>query len=706
MSLWRDEVGSPRSSLVAVAALAVVAAMSFGRSFTTNEHLWWTLPALAIGAGLAVTLGRRALGLTFAGLVVVTWATLPVLFARETTALGLPTPSGLAHTWDLLGRGVQGMLHETAPVVPETRFMVLLWVAGLLLGYLGGSWVVVGRPIGAIVTGLMMLGYAGQVGVGPGRTAYGFAAVVVTIAFFLLEGRHRIAAWGRERKPLPAYIGLPTLAVASLIALASPMVLGATNPLIDLQGGLQPRLVIIKPLSDVRRQLEIDPPLEVMRVTANAATYWRLTALDTYQGDEWVLEARPVPVPNGPVPRPQPPVVGPVVEQRYSITSLLSPWLPAAFAAEAVDSPVAYEIDEDSSTLLLSTETVPGLQYSVVSRVPDRSANDSASGARHKPDEVEKAFGRAAEQVVGTGGSVFERAVELEEWFRSFTYDEKVPGGHDVARLDRFLQEQRGYCEQFAATMTLMLRGLGIPARVAVGFLPGAARESEYLVTTDDAHAWVEAHVPGRGWVSFDPTPGRGMPNSPDGELEQPVSTPTPRPAEPTEGEPTPEPTPTVAPTDPGGGTDPQGPGLPILQLVMGATLVGAIPGAKAIRRTRRRSAGALGAYDELIDRAADLGLRPGRTETPWEFWRRVGGGPQTGTVVATAVQALYAPDPVTRQEADEAWSSLPTAVKALGSRIPAWRRVAGLWDPRTLVPESVRSAATTVLARLAGQGA
>ena len=58
--------------------------------------------------------------------------------------------------------------------------------------------------------------------------------------------------------------------------------------------------------------------------------------------------------------------------------------------------------------------------------------------------------------------------------------------------------------------MALMLRFLGIPARVAAGFTSGSYREGVWTVTDHNAHAWVEVWFPGYGWLTFDPTPGRG----------------------------------------------------------------------------------------------------------------------------------------------------------------------------------------------------
>jgi hypothetical protein len=69
---------------------------------------------------------------------------------------------------------------------------------------------------------------------------------------------------------------------------------------------------------------------------------------------------------------------------------------------------------------------------------------------------------------------------------------------------------KRGYCQHFAGAMALMLRFLGIPARVAGGFTSGKRDGDSWVVTDHNAHAWVEVWFPGYGWLAFDPTPGRG----------------------------------------------------------------------------------------------------------------------------------------------------------------------------------------------------
>jgi protein-glutamine gamma-glutamyltransferase len=91
---------------------------------------------------------------------------------------------------------------------------------------------------------------------------------------------------------------------------------------------------------------------------------------------------------------------------------------------------------------------------------------------------------------------------------RGFAYSEAPPlRAYPLAAF--LLRDRRGFCQQFAGAMALMLRMDGVPARVAAGFLPGSrsAATGLYSVTAHDAHSWVEVYFPSFGWVAFDPTP-------------------------------------------------------------------------------------------------------------------------------------------------------------------------------------------------------
>ncbi len=121
-----------------------------------------------------------------------------------------------------------------------------------------------------------------------------------------------------------------------------------------------------------------------------------------------------------------------------------------------------------------------------------------------------------ARRVVGKSRSPYGAALALESWLRStggFRYTTHPPPHGAEPLRDFVLHTKRGYCQHFAGAMALMLRYLGIPARVAEGFVSGTydGDTHTWTVTDHDAHAWDEVWFAGYGWLPFDPTPGRGF---------------------------------------------------------------------------------------------------------------------------------------------------------------------------------------------------
>ena len=98
----------------------------------------------------------------------------------------------------------------------------------------------------------------------------------------------------------------------------------------------------------------------------------------------------------------------------------------------------------------------------------------------------------------------------IQDYLRQFPYSLKVPGSptnRDVA--DYFLFDlQKGYCDYFATTMAVMVRAVGIPARLVTGFSTGTYdyNSNRFVVVEANAHAWVEVYFPGIGFVEFEPT--------------------------------------------------------------------------------------------------------------------------------------------------------------------------------------------------------
>ena len=116
-----------------------------------------------------------------------------------------------------------------------------------------------------------------------------------------------------------------------------------------------------------------------------------------------------------------------------------------------------------------------------------------------------------AQQITANSASDYDRAAEVELYLKTH-YGHTLDLGRVVPKdpVAYFLFERKqGHCEYFASAMAVMLRTLGIPARVVNGFRGGVFNDitSQYVVRMRDAHSWVESYFPGYGWISFDPTP-------------------------------------------------------------------------------------------------------------------------------------------------------------------------------------------------------
>jgi hypothetical protein len=132
-------------------------------------------------------------------------------------------------------------------------------------------------------------------------------------------------------------------------------------------------------------------------------------------------------------------------------------------------------------------------------------------------DGVDPRVVQKAQQLTANKTNNFDKAAALWQFFtpqNGFVYDTKTaPAADKDALADFILNGKRGFCEQFASAMAVMLRAIGIPSRVAIGFTPGVPTADYQAITSKDAHAWVEVYFGDQGWVSFDPTPladGRG----------------------------------------------------------------------------------------------------------------------------------------------------------------------------------------------------
>ena len=110
--------------------------------------------------------------------------------------------------------------------------------------------------------------------------------------------------------------------------------------------------------------------------------------------------------------------------------------------------------------------------------------------------------------------TAYEKTRAIERYLQdNYGYTLDLPAAMPPDPMAYFLWESRqGHCEFFASAMAVLLRSVGIPARLVNGFLQGSYNDlsGQYTVRASDAHTWVEVYFPSYGWVSFDPTPPEG----------------------------------------------------------------------------------------------------------------------------------------------------------------------------------------------------
>lgn len=209
------------------------------------------------------------------------------------------------------------------------------------------------------------------------------------------------------------------------------------------------------------------------------------------------------------------------------IKDLDSQYLPLPFAPRRFSTHGSWGFDPRSLVVLSARHghsakrATHDLTYSVVSRDIEPTADDlSTAGAGTPPDadKTTKVPGglpakvkRLTERVTRDASNAADKAAAIQDYLRDsgrYTYDlDKRPGSGYTAVQNFLFKDHRGYCEQFAGTMSVMARVAGIPSRVAVGFLPGAKHGKDWIVTSNNMHAWPELYFSGYGWIRYEPTP-------------------------------------------------------------------------------------------------------------------------------------------------------------------------------------------------------
>jgi len=141
------------------------------------------------------------------------------------------------------------------------------------------------------------------------------------------------------------------------------------------------------------------------------------------------------------------------------------------------------------------------------------------------PDDLPPSVAGLARDLTRYTENPYDRARAMEDYLRTYPNDFDIPltpVGRDT--VDYFLFDlRRGYFDYHASAMVVMLRSIGIPSRLAVGYvLEEADRDPDsktYLVTERSAFAWPQAYFPGLGWIDFNPTPTQPLVRRPGEDL-------------------------------------------------------------------------------------------------------------------------------------------------------------------------------------------
>jgi transglutaminase-like putative cysteine protease len=543
---------------LALAGLTTATVLGFWRVFDRGTFLPPMLAVSLVAHLLLVVCRRRGWSVPTAAAVSAplsavagAWLVFPA-----TTLAGLPTGDTISAVENALRESWQQFGNILAPAPPSAGFVVASCVA-LYFSVFLADWAAfrLWSSFEAVVPATTLFVFCALLGV-EHKVESAAAYLGALLVFLLLHraarqesgsgwlvGDARVGSGTHDpgRRSGPVLVGLSLVAVAVLTgSLIGPRLPGAGSPAVltwrsSTQASGERKA--ISPLVRIRDRLLNQPNTPLFRVRSNQPAYWRLTSLETFDGDIWRSQAR-YGAADGELPGEDPDGEPDVIEQRFEIINLQTMiWAPAAYRpVKLVETKVGLNYNEDSSTLIVEpNSSIDGARYAVQSRYTEpttdalRTVRDSEFSQEIKdrylslPDGFsDMARQEAIKQTAGKDRP-FDKAKALQDFFRNtgpngFQYDTTFDRGHGEDAIGAFLTERRGFCEQFAGTFAAMARSVGLPARVAVGFTQGTIRNSNepnvYEVTGRQTHAWPEVYLGKYGWIMFEPTPGRGAPNA------------------------------------------------------------------------------------------------------------------------------------------------------------------------------------------------
>jgi transglutaminase-like putative cysteine protease len=263
----------------------------------------------------------------------------------------------------------------------------------------------------------------------------------------------------------------------------------------------------------------------VFTVQTSVPSYWRLTSLDTFTGQDWIsTNSYRSFGPRLPGAQAVPPGTR-IVHDQFVVQQLDSVWLPDAFTPFAVSGVRNVSYDATSGSLITSHPTSDGLAYAVdsyqylstlsVAQLQAAPAFPITSALRRYlalPSSVPAVIYALARSITAGRTTEYDKALALQNFFlgAAFTYSLNPPDdGYGTSSLTNFLFATRtGFCQQFAGAYAVLARAVGLPTRLAVGFASGTPTGNDtYQVLNADAHTWPEVYFgPRYGWLPFEPT--------------------------------------------------------------------------------------------------------------------------------------------------------------------------------------------------------
>jgi len=395
--------------------------------------------------------------------------------------------------------------------VPFTRsftdlpYLVAALIAALIVLLAGSA-----RPATALIpaavsfAGWLVLGAGGPVAGAVLVATFGVAAAVFTgiVAPSVPLGTAARGAVGGV-----AVLALATLVTSGLHAGRPYNPRATVQPPVNVTVSQDPMALISARLTTP------DVPVLTARLSGGLITdprNWVLLTYDSYDGEGWQApgDARPA-VTASAVPG--------VTETGTAVVTVAQPAVVLPHPALVTSTSPADLSYNPESELLASAAAISG--YTARAWVTDPSADALSSAAvpAGAPAAVTMipACARAllaplAQQVQSATGLPGAQAALLARRLGSapYTYAPKAPPGEGCASITSlFSGPHKGTSAQFATVFALTARLLGLPARVAVGYLPGRIADGVDLVTDGDAYAWAQVDLAGLGWVDFDPTP-------------------------------------------------------------------------------------------------------------------------------------------------------------------------------------------------------